>query len=67
MTAQQLDEHFNKMQDMASRYLQHLDPYVDRNGERSGGLSQFPVSRDDLFIGDMLYMLDGPEQRTAQA
>lgn len=60
-------ELFKAMQGMASRYL---DPavYIDRDGQTSrvaAGSDQ--AVRDRLFTADMLYMLDGPEQREAQA
>jgi hypothetical protein len=59
--------HFKTMQDMASRYLKP-GPYTDREGriaeERpEGGTSD---AQAYLFIADMIYMLDGPEQREAE-
>lgn len=58
-----LSEHFAKMQDMVARYLAP-EPYVGHDSVTANALSPL---RDDLFIDDMIYMLDGPEQREAQA
>ena len=60
-------EHFKRMQTKAAQYLTPA-PYIDREGNTSKvavGLDK-PV-RDNLFAADMLHMLDGPEQRDAQA
>ena len=54
--------HFEKMQDMARRYIMP-EPYVERDGNKVN----VATLRDDAFIRDMIYMLDGPEQREAQA
>lgn len=55
-----LHEHFARMQEMASRYLEP-GPYVDREG-----VAHTTSYEADAFINDMIYMLDGPEQREAQ-
>jgi hypothetical protein len=57
-----LEQHFTQMQTMAMHYLMPA-PYTDRDGHMSNG----GVSRETLFINDMIYMLDGPEQRVAQS
>jgi hypothetical protein len=58
-----LNAHFEKMQGMATQYLMPAT-YVALYGMMAThddhGL------RDKLFIADMIYMLDGPEQRDAQ-
>lgn len=61
-----LEAHFEKMQEMATRYLMP-EPYIDRDGNSSKVAigSDKPV-RDAMFANDILYMLDGPEQRAAQ-
>jgi hypothetical protein len=62
-----LEDHFKKMQDMATRYL-IPEPYVDREGNSSVvAMGSDQAVRDHLFASDMLYMLDGPEQREAQS
>lgn len=55
-----LQAHFAKMQRMASAYLEP-GPYIDREGREWRDL-------DDIhgFVADMIWMLDGPEQRKAQ-
>lgn len=61
-------EHFKRMQAMALAYILPAAPYVDRDGKRSddhGGEKR--GVRDNLFANDMIYMLDGPEQREAVA
>lgn len=58
---QQLLSHFKRMQEMATSYIQP-EPYVDNEGR-----THTDSFKDDAFIGDMIYMLDGPEQREAQA
>jgi hypothetical protein len=67
-------EHFKRMQDMAARYiLPNEVPYVDRDGKAStspdvaGQNDPHGNIRRKLFENDMIYMLDGPEQREAQA
>jgi NTP pyrophosphatase (non-canonical NTP hydrolase) len=57
-------QHMHKMQDMAGMYLQPGD-YTDIEGktfmgDKLGGKST-------AFVNDVLYMLDGPEQRAAEA
>lgn len=55
-------EHFKAMQDMASKWLEPADGWTDRDGRfwrDENGI--------DGFVGDLIYMLDGPEQRAAQA
>lgn len=63
--------HFKAMQGMASRWLEP-GPYTDREGTTStdadtdvGGDFEKKFAAH-LFISDMLYMLDGPEQREAE-
>jgi len=56
-----LQAHFARMQEMASRYLEP-GPYVDRDGVKWKSRAAQHVG----FINDMLYSLDGPEQREAQ-
>ena len=58
----QLLAHFVAMQGMVQRYLPR-EPYFDREGVEG----QTNERRDALFIGDVIYALDGPEQRAAQA
>lgn len=59
--------HYRAMQDMAANYLEPTGDYTNRDGVHAedDGNECPPVER--LFIGDMIYMLDGPEQRAAQA
>lgn len=54
-----LNQHFEKMQAMCVRYLVP-EPYTDLQG--------VVWSEDAMegFVSDMIYMLDGPEQRAAQ-
>lgn len=63
--AQGLNAHFEKMQAMCMRYLMP-EPYTDLQGEVAHQAEFARAHRDCLFIGDMIYMLDGPEQREAQ-
>jgi hypothetical protein len=67
---QKLLDHFKRMQATASRYLEP-EPYTNREGktyEVYHGVNPVgDMDRDNAFIGDVLYMLDGPEQREAQA
>lgn len=65
--SRKLLEHFRRMQECAERYL-IPEPYVDREGESSRVAvgSDSPV-RDRLFAADIIYLLDGPEQREAQS
>lgn len=60
-----LHAHFEKMQAMCMRYLMP-EPYTDLQGETAHQAEFARAHRDRLFIGDMIYMLDGPEQREAQ-
>lgn len=55
-----LTSHFAKMQEMASRYLEPA-PYTDHEGETWNA-----SAAGYGFIKDMIWMLDGPEQREAQ-
>jgi hypothetical protein len=65
---QMLLDHFKRMQEMATSYLTP-EPYTTMIPGAT------PVTHDDddtearteLFVNDILYMLDGPEQRDAQA
>ena len=56
--------HFQKMQHQCVRYLEP-NGYVPFDGK------SVPVhdreAQDSLFINDMIYLLDGPEQRAAEA
>jgi hypothetical protein len=54
-------EHFKRMQEMATSYLT-LDGYVDREDRVYHNDDQAARA----FASDMIYMLDGPEQREAQ-
>jgi hypothetical protein len=56
-----LHAHFRAMQNMACLYLQPA-PYVDREGREHTD----EAARTEAFVGDMIYMLDGPEQREAE-
>lgn len=60
-------KHFRKMQDMARGYVEPTPAYVDREGGASNaaGSGLEGSQRNWLFAKDMLYMLDGPEQRDA--
>jgi hypothetical protein len=55
-----LRDHFGAMQGMAEAYLTP-GTYTDRNGIAVDKQS----TREAAFTGDMIYMLDGPEQREA--
>jgi hypothetical protein len=55
-------EHFRAMQGMARAYLDPGSSYVDRTGEVGIGRE----GETELFAADMIYMLDGPEQREAE-
>lgn len=57
-----LHDHCAKMQRMASAYLEP-GPYRGLSGE----VASLAPARDKLFIADMIYLLDGPEQREAQS
>jgi hypothetical protein len=54
-------EHFKRMQEAATRYLTP-DGYVDREGR----IYYIDDQAARAFASDMIYMLDGPEQREAQ-
>lgn len=54
-------EHFRKMQAMATAYLVP-ETYTDRDGKEQTTTG----SKAFAFAGDMIYMLDGPEQREAE-
>lgn len=57
-------KHFKKMQAQVQQYLPPED-YTDLEGKVVVASDREGI--DSLFIGDMIYMLDGPEQREAQA
>lgn len=59
-----LHAHFKEMQGMCSRYLEPA-VYVALNGMTAKGEGDAAM-RDKLFISDMIWMLDGSEQREAQ-
>jgi hypothetical protein len=61
-----LQAHFKKMQSAAARYLAP-STYVDRDGKSASFEDDPKPDRDELFVNDMIYMLDGPEQRAAEA
>jgi hypothetical protein len=62
-----LQTHFKAMQRMATRYLMP-EPYADRDGQTSFvAAGSDKAVRDSMFANDMIYMLDGPEQREAEA
>lgn len=63
---QKLLAHFKRMQEMATMYL-IPEAYTDRDGRVAEFEGEAAVLRNELFINDMIYMLDGPEQREAQA
>lgn len=54
-------QHVEAMQGHASHYLEP-GPYVDRNAIQQVGMAPEAIA----FANDMLYCLDGPEQREAQ-
>lgn len=54
-----LSDHFREMQGMCSRFLQP-EPYTDREGV------VWSAAAPEGFLGDIIWMLDGPEQRAAQ-
>lgn len=63
-------EHFKRMQDCAARYvLPNDNAYIDRDGKDSTATQEHLKQhyRDWLFANDMLYLLDCPEQREAEA
>lgn len=60
-------QHTEAMQDRMRAYIEPTPEYVSLDGQSSKvvmGLEQ-PV-RNNLFAQDMIYLLDGPEQREAQ-
>jgi hypothetical protein len=57
-----LELHFEKMQDMMVRYIEPTGLYTNREG-----VSVREIHSAEAFISDMIYMLDGPEQREAQS
>lgn len=65
-----LVRHFASMKDKAASYILPNDqPYIDRDGnsDMAGGEGLQQPQRNWLFANDMVYMLDGPEQRAAEA
>lgn len=58
-----LNEHFKKMQLQVIRYITPED-YIDIRGNSH---KVNTIKEDDAFINGTIYMLDGPEQRAAQA
>lgn len=56
-----LANHFKAMQSKAAEYIMP-EPYVDLGGKKHGGETE-----DTAFINDIVYMLDGPEQRAIEA
>lgn len=61
---EKLHNHFKAMQAKAAEYLEP-DIYVPRVGAHA--VYEHGPQRDRLFADDMLYMLEGPEQREAEA
>lgn len=59
-----LRAHFKQMQQMATRYLEPNGLYIDREGRQRDSDQE---DEDRGFIEDMIWMLDGPEQRAAEA
>lgn len=60
--------HFKKMQTCVANYLPP-ESYTPQFGE-AAGLDSYPEgtsAKDDAFVNDMIYALDGPEQRAAEA
>lgn len=62
-----LHDHFEAMQAMVVRYL-IPEPYTSQAPGCTPASHDKgdTVARDNLFIADMIYMLDGPEQRAAE-
>jgi NTP pyrophosphatase (non-canonical NTP hydrolase) len=60
--------HFRRMQTAATNYL-IPDSYTPQFGEQAGvtAYAEGDDNRNGAFIGDMIYALDGPEQREAEA
>lgn len=59
-----LNAHVERMQQIVVGYLVP-EPYMATNGMMASAKDD-QTMRDKLFISDMIYMLDGPEQREAQ-
>lgn len=55
-------EHLAAMQAMATNYITPED-YIDRDGKVANRYDD--EAQQSLFIADIIYMLDGPEQRAA--
>lgn len=65
-----LVRHFGKMKDIAARYVEPTPDYISLQGAHSltdGVEGAEAPQRNWLFANDMVYMLDGPEQREAEA
>lgn len=68
-----LVRHFDQMKRTAAAYVEPTPYYEDRDGNRSnaadapGAVGLEGAQRNWLFANDMVYMLDGPEQRAAEA
>lgn len=64
-----LAQHFGKMKDMAAAYVEPTDDYVSQDGQHSNAAGEGleAPQRNFLFANDMVYMLDGPEQRAIEA
>lgn len=62
----ELLNHMAAMQGMASRFLEP-EVYVDRDGARIAKGPKAEPLRNTAFINDMLFMLDGPQEREAVA
>lgn len=61
---------FAAMQTQAARYIEptpHYQPFSSNAAEWAEGETPTEAQRQCAFINDMIYMLDGPEQREAQA
>lgn len=58
-------QHFERMTDRVRHYLPP-GPYTDFKGEHTAKDND-QEGKDALFINDMIYLLDGPEQRAASA
>lgn len=61
-----LVKHFKRMQEMASDYI-IPEPYISHTGAYASDHLSESEKRNSLFGADMVYMLDGPEQREAEA
>lgn len=61
-------DHFKAMQSMAGRYLEPgpYTPISPNNPIRPEPIAD-TAKAQEAFVNDMIYMLDGPEQREAQA